>query len=231
MGGKTVSQLDAATSLNLTDVLEISQSGASKKTTISEFSASLKTATELLSAQVTTTSTVITLANTPGIYNVVIPSAYMTANCATGVSAIVTVTTGTGATVIIPLCPKGDGLFSGNFYTSINIDSVGNCYSNYFNIIGANANGWWECDSNGNIKQYSIISGTATIGEAIIGVTLPKSCVDTNFIPTYSIEPLSHWNFYPKGTQTSGQTFNVFIQNTSPQQTVYVKWLVMGRWR
>jgi hypothetical protein len=122
---KTIGQLSTATSILNTDLIEIEQSGISKSSTMQLLRSQI--AVPLLSATATTTLTTVTISSTVGVINVVIPVKYMIADAGTGVSAIVTVTTGTGATAIIPLYPEGTTITPRIFIGTIYVDDSGNC--------------------------------------------------------------------------------------------------------
>lgn len=122
---KTIGQLSAATVISDTDLMEIEQSGQSKSSTIALLRT--KSGYQLLSATVSTTLTTVTITTTTGVINVIIPAAYMISGATTGASSLVTVTSGTGQTAIIPLYPNGSTITPRMFVGTIYIDSAGNC--------------------------------------------------------------------------------------------------------
>ncbi|HUW45986.1 MAG TPA: hypothetical protein VMW50_09370, partial [Dehalococcoidia bacterium] len=82
---------------------------------------------EPLSAKVATTATVIIVAEGKGVFYVSIPKEYMTANLATGVSAILTITSGVASTesAIINISPS-EITTEDTFFDTFFIDSTGN---------------------------------------------------------------------------------------------------------
>lgn len=83
-----------------------------------------------LVAQVTTTSTVYTIAEGEGVAFVVIPKEYLTANLASDISAILTIGTGVASaeTVIIPIAPSNSIEKNNSLIIQIYIDSFGNVF-------------------------------------------------------------------------------------------------------
>ena len=106
-----------------------------------------------LSAKVATTETVITVAEGEGIFYVAIPKEYMTANLATGVSAILTLTSGVASTetAIINIAAS-EATNSNNFFDTFYIDSVGNISRIGAGIIESGAN--YTLHGDGTLEQW-----------------------------------------------------------------------------
>lgn len=52
-----------------------------------------------------------------------------------------------------------------------------------------------------------------------------------NPVTTALIQPVVHWNFILRGTQTDYNTISIIIENSGASQTAYIKWHAIGRWK
>jgi hypothetical protein len=136
-----------------------------------------------LSAQVATTSTIysIPLSDIESTAFVVIPSTYLTANLATGISAILTLTTGVASTetVIIPIQAKGNTLTSDSLMFNIYIDVAGNVYNENFQISGSNANGSYIMFDDGTMECYKY--AVAIAGSSVYTWVFPAPFISTGY--------------------------------------------------
>lgn len=104
----------------------------------------------------------VTLSKAPGFYTVYIPDSFLIAQ--TGGPYTVTLTTGVGDTVSIPIAPSGETITSGNLVFTIYVDSSGNVSSEAWNILGSNSSGPY-IEVIGGIKFTPFIEDTrATTG-------------------------------------------------------------------
>jgi len=152
---------------------------------------------EPLSAKVATTATVIIVAEGKGVFYVSIPKEYMTANLATGVSAILTITSGVASTesAIINISPS-EITTEDTFFDTFFIDSTGNvkrsgkeignwtptwgCATGAFGAIVYTAPTYGRYTKTGNIievwggiRTNSLDVGTASGAAFILGLPYP----------------------------------------------------------
>jgi hypothetical protein len=198
-----------------------------------------------LSAQVATTSTIYTLplSDIESTAFVVIPSTYLTANLATGVSALLTLTTGVASTetVIIPIQAKGNTLSSDSLMFNIYIDVIGNVYNEKFQISGSNSNGSYIQYADGTMIEWGVTGSISTTTPANSPIYINSS----GALPF----PVTFVGTAPKmgvlGTRTSANgipwagsisvptltTYQIELLSQDNTCVGYATWIAIGKWK
>ena len=78
----------------------------------------------------------------------------LTPQASSGGPFIVTITTGTGTTVIVPIAASGDTLTSPDLQIEITVDPSGNVRSASFIVSGSNSNGSWVKLANHTMRSW-----------------------------------------------------------------------------
>ena len=174
-----------------------------------------------LSGTVSGNTTYNTIPNVAGTHIIYIPAAYLVA--ASGGPWTLTLGTGSGTTVVVPIAAAGDTLLSGALLFNVYVDGSGNVTSDFFEVQGGNSSGQWIKSSTGKLDQYSNTGAFVSTGVssfsfpvAFIGGTVTVTCSN-----------------YPTGSHAIAEAW---AQNLS---TLYcyalsgnnVEWHAIGRWR
>ena len=191
MGQKTIGQLYAdhpASSLVFTDLIEVEQGGLSKGATLEKIA--LAGIINPLNAQINVDTT-YTIANSPAIYTVIIPKAYLLSSNASTQSLIITTGVANTETVIVPISPSSDTITSSSLMFNLYIDATGNVYSDAWTISGSNSNGSYVKSADGTQicrYSYSAVMNLATLGPVSLFYyqthtwNFPASFKDTSYV-------------------------------------------------
>ena len=170
-----------------------------------------------------TTDSTYTLPNVVGVHRVYFPKAYMVA--ASGGPWTVTITTGSGDVVKVPICKAGDTLDSGNLLFNVYIDSSGNTTSDAWQVSAHNSNGSWIKFADGTMEclagyvALSVIQTTFTFPATFIATPVVHPTLDS-FQP--EVSPIGTLN-----RSTTGFIFNIATAGGSRTGC----WRAIGRWK
>lgn len=97
------------------------------------------------------------LVNEEGQQVILIPESMLVASV--GGPFILTLTTGVGTDLQVPIAAAGDTITSGDLLFRVNIDSLGNLSSESWSITGSNANGEYQLSWDGTMKAWLTLTG------------------------------------------------------------------------
>ena len=185
-----------------------------------------------LSGTVAGNTTYNTIPNVAGTHIIYIPAAYLVA--ASGGPWTLTLGTGSGTTVVVPIAAAGDTLLSGALLFNVYVDGSGNVTSDYFEVQGNNSRGTWVKKCNGEMYQY----GAPTVAVGITGSVDVVANLPVAFVASHagasSCWPVSTWAGFSVtagGNVPSVSTISVHVVNTSTAQNVYLNFCAWGTWR
>lgn len=149
-----------------------------------------------------------------------------------------TITSGTGSDVLVPIAASGDTILSGDLLFDIYIDSSGNVISKAWEISGSNTDGVYSKTSTGDMIQEGLYvtamdgSGGGTTG--VKTVNLPNAFVSTSYnvrITNRKATPLAaFWEYHVPSLSSftcSGWIRDAVVSSTA----VAASWEAVGRWR
>jgi len=155
-----------------------------------------------------------------------------------------TLTTGSGSTVVIPIGASTDTILSGDLLFDIYVDSSGNVISKDWTISGSNANGNYEYSSGGNLIQQGFVTPVSVTFSASGNIfstpaqtiVLPVSYFDTSYvIPSdRPISTASEGFWCGQGSSTSktvSQYTDIIWSYFSGTRTVGIEWYTSGKWK
>lgn len=132
-----------------------------------------------------------------------------------------TLTTGTGATVVVPIAASGDTVYSNPLVFMLYVDSSGNVIDGPWKISGGNANGSYIKFDDGTMECRIVAYST--------GIKNPTWTYPAPFIssPTVAFLP-SGWNasWWLSTRNTSSAQFD-----TSGSGSVTLDGIAIGRWK
>lgn len=186
-----------------------------------------------------TGNTTYTLANERGTQTILIPEAMLKASA--GGPFTLTITTGVGDSVIVPIGASTDTIMSGDLLFDIYIDSSGNVISKDWSVYGSTTTGQYVKRSNGGLDQHgsSVWSMVADVF-ALYTVTFPVPFIDTTYSFTANVVNTGlgggYHSFYNSTNMTAKSTTQIgqgIFQETAgvATRTGLSDWSVSGRWR
>lgn len=179
-----------------------------------------------------TGDTTYTLANERGTQTILIPEAMLKASA--GGPFTLTITTGVGDSVVVPIAASTDTILSGDLLFDIYIDSSGNVISKAWGIAALNSTGSYILDNYGNLDQFQY-NVTVSSGASYTW-TFPRKFVDLSY---YSPGGEARSNVVQIILQENRPTF--FTRTTTQMQffavtlagggNIPVDMAASGRWR
>jgi hypothetical protein len=176
-------------------------------------------------------------------YQVYIPATCLVAS--SGGPYTLTITTGTGSCVYVPIAQNGDTLLSPSLLFNIYVDSNGNVTSDDWQISGSNSNGKWLRYADGTLFQqmYAKINGTAPAYGFFSDwnprtVTFPASFIDTTY-QWYS-KGRGSWGAWMSAelddnaktvSYMTGNVQNSYNSTATCDTSSYLAIFLWGRWR
>jgi len=166
-------------------------------------------------------------------YKVYIPSASLVAG--SGGPYTLTITTGSGDSVWVPISATGNTLYStsgvsNNLMFNIYVDSSGNVTSDDWQISGSNSNGSFIQFSDGTMEEYKL--GTITAYPTLI--TFPVPFIDTTYEINGNGEIANSANMVSSNpaSRLVGSIYAwVYDANATPHTSGLINWRASGRWR
>jgi hypothetical protein len=168
---------------------------------------------------------------------VYIPASYLVA--ASGGPYVLTITSGSGSVVQVPIIKNGDTLLSGNLFFWVYVDASGNVTSDAWSVKGSNTNGAYEESMDGSATLTG--SGSTTITPSVYGVYYGITWVIT---PPIILSTIDYLSIVPKvGTPDNGAfcgsvtSYSVsapamlILYYNNSAGTQYVNFEIIGRWR
>ena len=130
----------------------------------------------------------------------------------------VTLTTGTGATVVVPIAASGGTVYSNPLVFMLYVDSSGNVIDGPWKISGGNTNGSYIMFDDGTMEcRYT--GGSMTIGSSFITGLLYDQAPSTNFPVPFIATPMIVYTCQNVGAGV-GAYWAGFYKNVSPSSTV-----------
>ena len=157
----------------------------------------------------------------------------LTPQASSGGPFTVTITTGTGKTVIVPIAASGDTLTSPDLQIEVTVDPSGNVRSASFTVSGSNAYGSWVKFADGTMECF----GSVTYAESLASLSCSFPANFDAGIATCLLTVQNNtgnsdvyvWLGY-LGLSSTGFTVLVRGAGWSGQSNT-VRWYAFGRWR
>ena len=160
----------------------------------------------------------------------------LTPQASSGGPFTVTITTGTGKTVIVPIAASGDTLTSPDLQIEVTVDPSGNVRSASFTVSGSNSNGSWVTYGDGTLIMYGYQNFAFTVGEfdATFG-SLPYAYVGNiwSLKLSFTWENVD-WSSMPvikAATVSSGYYIAFHYALSAGARTDTINWEFLGRWK
>lgn len=187
-------------------------------------------------------NTTYTISSVATIKTIWIPAAYLVASA--GGPFTLTITTGAGTTVKVPIAAFGDTISSGDLLFDVQIDASGNVISKSWEISGSNTNGIWVVKSDGNMDSWftdptlrTTNNATGTLFKtADVTLTFPIAFLSTTGLTVSSVWVTDSGSFQA-GWSASGQngltvsSCSVCGFANANNRIGYVGFIAAGRWR
>lgn len=235
IGDQAVRQAVSKSTLDLLDKIN---------TSYSELSAAVSSVIQILFPLPSPPSNDIsfTVPSQPGLYTIYIPAANLVAGSIG--QWTLTLTTGKGSPVSIPISSSGDSILSGNLVFDIYVDSDGNISSKDWSIRASNSFGQYNLRSDGSLRQFGFVpqaSRTFTAGGSVfvtgpVDITFPRSFLNNNYaMPLPSpTQPLSNAGLWTGNTNedhrlTYQNSFYIWC-NFAFTSSVGLSWEANGSW-
>lgn len=224
--------------LNVLTVQGISPNGTSIQldTAIgSKVTSSINTQTPLqpLTNPITTNTTYTIPSNIKSAI-ILIPATLLKAG--TGGPWLLTITSGSGTTVTVPISASGDTITSPNLMFNIYVDGSGNVSSDAWTISGSNANGTYIKFSDGTMEQC----GQVTAISNATGISTPVVFKDTSFqvfanlkTTSANLLPGVGYDITGVGAITLYGIYSIWSGAVWPAPAFIgtISWFAIGRWK
>ncbi len=182
-------------------------------------------------------NTTYTISNVIGFQSILIREANLVASA--GGPFTLTITTGVGDVVYVPIAAFGDTILSGDLLFDIYVDSSGNVISKDWEISGSNANGSYRLNMNGEASQRGTSSQSfatnVAVGAMFSGVSgdtpLPRPYVNTLFQVGASNTSGIVCVFTNTGITVSTFKFQTWYPTSVPATLRVYDFESWGRWR
>jgi hypothetical protein len=170
--------------------------------------------------------TTYTISNVIGFQSILIREANLVASA--GGPFILTLTTGVGTVVEVPIAAFGDTITSGDLLFDVYVDSSGNLIAKDWGISGNNSNGRYQIGSDGSLSAQALLND----GTSLQTWTFPVPFVG----PNPRVVPAPQATTLPRGvtwgnislTSVETEAFNTTtgVATTTPRSVT-----ADGRWR
>ena len=149
----------------------------------------------------------------------------LASNASSGGPYTVTLTTGTGSTVVVPIPASGDTVYSNPLVFMLYIDPSGNVIDGPWKISGSNSNGSYIQFDDGTMECRGYKATGFTPGL----VTLPVPFIDTSYAGCGSSFAISPTYIVAIGISSVSQ---FFLDPASGAGTKYAcNWFIQGKWK
>ena len=153
----------------------------------------------------------------------------------------VTLTTGTGATVVVPIVASGDTVYSNPLVFMLYIDGSGNVIDGPWKISGSNTNGFYIMSDDGTMECWYVSSNLLTTNG---GSAPPIYYNNTSFtfpilfvgnLPVVTPMRQGGANAFSWGAENNGSpslsVTGIFYCSIGPNTTLYPGYRAIGRWK
>jgi hypothetical protein len=165
-----------------------------------------------------------------------IPQAYLKT---AGNAGTLTITTGSGTPLVIPLAASTDTITSGDALIPVYIAPDGSVVAENWGISGSNSNGTYIRYGDGTMEHWgttiSITTSTSSNATGIyfqqLSQNLPVSFINTSYIVTSSPYQSPGFGWSAHITVSSSSYISILLLSLSNTYTTSIMWHAIGRWK